>query len=279
MLLTLFFFPVAPSQLATGSMFDLTKIGLGSGSGAKPFKANDFSRKREVDVPRTPHGYGFKLRKDAAGFIETGLITVGISSSPLPPFQPLYTPPPSAHAAAIVDDEGAAGKAGLRTVDQILEINDTPVDNLTVEGIEELIRENEEASLRLVVRAVLRHTTVIRGADNGLGFVLRGTHPVFVRRLESSLLLTCCGTGPSPSPRSRLPVFSHPTPHPFPFPSTASSPTALLIRRGLSLATRSGTSTAPTALPSRTRRLALFPMQDVPVAQDTHTHTHSHTRS
>ncbi len=51
-----------------------------------------------------------------------------------------------------------------------------------VQGISELLLASREETLRLVVVQALRRCSIIRDREGGIGMVLRGSHPAFVRR-------------------------------------------------------------------------------------------------
>eukprot|EP00047_Mylnosiga_fluctuans_P013181 m.29910 g.29910 ORF g.29910 m.29910 type:complete len:949 (-) comp4718_c0_seq1:183-3029(-) len=114
----------------------------------------DLTAPREIAVGRVGRDPGFSLRPDVAGFV------------------------------CNVVEGGPAAAAGLTDLDQIISVNGVAVDALTHEGIAELIVSSTEDPLRLVVMTALRRCAIIRDPDGGVGMVLRGSHPPFVRSLK-----------------------------------------------------------------------------------------------
>lgn len=131
---------------------------------AKPGFANTVGRGEQYLLPRevtlvpggggdgSASGYGFTLRSDAVGFFGT------------------------------VASDGAAAAAKVSVLDQILAVNGISVDGLTLEGLQELLFTTPPP-LRLLLVKALHRTNVIRDEFGGVGLLLRGTNPVFIRKI------------------------------------------------------------------------------------------------
>ena len=84
-----------------------------------------------------------------------------------------------------VDEDSSARSAGLQTGDQIMELNNQNVQQLTIDELKFLAQQSKKVPPSLAVISRVKTLEIrLRSSTPDYGFTLRGNGPVFVRKVD-----------------------------------------------------------------------------------------------